>query len=88
MTLDYKSPKFVFSLCMMNFVLFVIISVYLGGNALSGDIVDGRYYVSSHGDLTEVSKYQFIFSKIHTISVFITHPLGIFWGFRDSFFKK
>ncbi len=86
--LDLKSPKDFFILCMMNFFVFVAISAYLGGDALSGEVVDGRYYLGSHGDLTEVNKYQYIYSMVHVISVFITHPIAIFWGFRDSFTKK
>ena len=74
--------------CMMNFAVFFIIAVYLGGDALSGEVAGGHYYLGNHCVLTEVNKYQYIYSMVHVISVFITHPIAIFWGVRDSFTKK
>ncbi|HKM68340.1 MAG TPA: hypothetical protein VJX70_14310 [Candidatus Acidoferrum sp.] len=61
----------------VNFAVFWVAAVYLGGDALSGHAFDGRYYLSSHGHLTEVSRAVFTYSKWHTYSVFLTHPLAI-----------
>ena len=33
------------------FAIFIIFSLIVGGDAVSGKIEDGRYYVSSHGKL-------------------------------------
>ncbi len=53
------------------------VSMYLGGDALSGKIEDGHYFVRSHGHYTEVSHNVFIYSKIHTI-IFISWHLLLF----------
>jgi hypothetical protein len=52
----------------------------IGGDAISGKVDGGRYYVSSRGKLTEVSSSVWHYSRAHTISVWITHPLGIVGG--------
>ena len=38
-----------------SFVLFVVFSLIIGGDALNGFSTEGRYFVSSHGKNTEVS---------------------------------
>ena len=40
-----------FALCLANFALFFILAVYLGGDAVNGKIVDGHYFLMSHGQL-------------------------------------
>lgn len=66
-----------FTLAIVNFILFFIISLIIGGTAISGFVSDGHYYVKDHGKITETSSFVWYFSKIHSISVFITHPVGI-----------
>ena len=61
----------------LNFFAFLAISGRLGGDALNGYERDGRYYVSSHGHATEVSAAQWRLSRVHAISVFVTHPLAL-----------
>lgn len=80
--LSKQSIKTTIKFCGWNFVLFFIIAVCLGGDALSGGVIDGKYYLSNHGQLTEVSKWIFIYSKIHTLSLLVTHPLAIFLGIK------
>ena len=63
----------------LNFASFMIATLILGGDAVNGKS-DGRsYYLGSHGRYTEVSQSTFEYSKFHTHSVWITHPL-IFLG--------
>jgi hypothetical protein len=65
---------------LLNGIIFWHVAVYLGGNAISGKIEHGRYYLSSHGKLTEVSPAIWQYSYAHTISTWITHPLaGVGW---------
>ena len=66
-----------FVLALVNFFAFVVVALALGGDALNGKAVDGVYYLSNHGKLTEVSRGVWNYSYWHTISIFITHPLGI-----------
>ena len=65
---------------MFNFIVFVAVAVYLGGDALNGKAVDGHYYLASHGSFTEVGENVFTYSKWHALSVFITHPLAMLSG--------
>ena len=59
---------------LLNFLLFTITYVIIGGEAVFGSvrIVDGvcRYYL--HQDNMEVPRWRFIYSGIHSISVWIT----------------
>src|SRR6187551_801673 len=71
-----------FWLAIVNFVLFVAIAVWLGGDAINGTTRDGRYYLMQHGIYSEVSRPVFIYSIIHTLSLFLTHPAGMFVAFR------
>src|SRR5439155_26242840 len=67
----------VFFAGLANFTAFWIAAVILGGDAEGGRIQDGRYYLSIHGRLTEVSRGTYFYSRAHTHSVWITHPLAI-----------
>ncbi|MGC1376818.1 MAG: hypothetical protein WA821_11365, partial [Anaerolineales bacterium] len=65
----HKVCEILFWVAFINFFLFVIISVFLGGDALNGKVVDGHYYLASHGQLTEVSYLVFMYSKAHALSL-------------------
>lgn len=65
-----------------NFVAFVVLWFVLGGNALNGGIEDGRYFLGSKGSRAEVSSFVFHYSVLHTLSLFVTQPIGVFLGFR------
>jgi hypothetical protein len=69
-----------FFVAWVNFTVFWIVALILGGDAINGKVEDGRYYLGSHGRYTQVSADVYVYSRIHTISIFITHPLGIFGG--------
>jgi hypothetical protein len=70
----------VFFIAIINFALFLAIAQKIGGDAINGKVQNGRYYVSEHGKLTEVSHGVWIYSQAHAISVFITHPIGLLGG--------
>lgn len=69
-----------FAIAAVNFTAFFILSLSWGGDAISGKVEDGSYYLSLKGKLTEVSERPWRMSRIHTISIWITHPLAIFVG--------
>jgi hypothetical protein len=71
---------FLIYLAIINFVLFSLMSLYLGGDALNGKAEAGHYYLASHGRLTEVSYQVFTYSKLHAYTLFVTHPIGIIAG--------
>jgi hypothetical protein len=62
---------------LINFAIFLIIASFIGGDALSGKVQDGHYYVAYHGQFTEVSYTIFIYSKLHALSLLITHTFTI-----------
>jgi hypothetical protein len=72
---------FVAALGILNFAAFAIAATCLGGDAVNGRSENGRYFFSSHGKDTEVSRAVFNYSRIHVYSVWITHPLAIAAGF-------
>lgn len=69
----------------LNFVLFLAGTFYLGGNAVKGKIEAGRYYVWGyhHGveGYAEVSHAAFNYSKWHADSVIVTWPFMILAAF-------
>jgi hypothetical protein len=67
-----------------NFVAFLVGALYLGGDAANGKAVDGHYFLSNHGYLTEVSHTLFAYSEWHVRSLLITHPLAMLCGWLLS----
>jgi hypothetical protein len=56
------------SAAVINFLAFVLGSLYLGGDALNGSARAGRYFVCAHGACTEVSKAIWNYSYWHALS--------------------
>lgn len=77
----HKACRVVFTIAIINFLLFVFIAILIGGDAVNGHAENGRYYLANHGELTEVNYLVFMYSKIHVYSVFVTHPLAMIAGF-------
>ena len=66
-----------FYFALVNFGAFVLGSLILGGDALNAPHPDGHFFLSDHGRLTEVSEGVWRYSRVHALSLFVTHPLGI-----------
>jgi len=67
-------------LALINFVAFLLVSLYLGGDALSGYIRDGHSFVCSHESCTEVSRAVWSYSYWHAL----TALGGIFLYFVEA----
>jgi hypothetical protein len=67
----------VFVVCMLNFAAFLLVAMSIGGDAVNGRQSAGHYFVASHGKLTEVSRAVWMYSRAHSYSLFVTHPIGI-----------
>ena len=65
----------IFAVAWLNFTVYWIVGVCLGGSADNGRIQDGKYFLGSHGTYTEVSEAVFTYSRIHGESTLITHAL-------------
>jgi hypothetical protein len=61
----------------VNLFLFFVGTGYLGGSAVAirGGEIGGHYYVGEHEHQFEVTRGEFIYSRIHSISVMFTTPL-------------
>src|SRR5690242_11639391 len=53
---------------MTNFVIFWVVAVYMGGDALNGFIKEGHYFIYAHGACREVAKSFWTYSYWHAIS--------------------
>lgn len=78
----------IFFLGILNFLIFLAGTSYLGGDAFNGKQMDGKYFVGSHGKLTEVSQSVFMYSRLHVLSLFITHPAAVLAGLASFILKK
>jgi hypothetical protein len=58
-----------------NFVVFVVVTLVIGGDAFQGYSTAGHYFLNQKGHFTEVSKAIFIYSWWHTVSVLVTMPM-------------
>lgn len=75
------------AICILNFILFAVITGYLGGDALNGYHTNQQYYVCYRGSCTPVAKQLWNISYIQAKSIFITHPLAAIFlmiGFSNS----
>jgi hypothetical protein len=82
-----KITNAIFFLAIVNWVVFVVIALSIGGDALNGKIEAGHYYLREHGRYTEVSAAVFQYSRIHALSLFVTHPLAMvaaIWRYRTQ----
>jgi len=59
------------ALAAINFIVFVAITFYLGGDALNGHVQTGHYFLGLHsnGPFTEVSRTVFVYCVWHGLSV-------------------
>ena len=79
-----RTWKCVAGLCLLNFGVFWSVALYLGGDAVNGQMGGGRYFLANHGRLTEVSAGVFGYSRLHVMSLFVTHPLAFFAAWRAT----
>ncbi|MGO4715073.1 hypothetical protein [Bradyrhizobium sp. 2TAF24] len=77
----YRVLRTISFMGILNFLVFVVIAIAIGGDAVNGRIVDGHFYVANHGRLTEVSQAVYTYSLWHVRSIFVTHPLAILTGY-------
>jgi hypothetical protein len=77
----HRACEIIFQIAIVNFLLFFVIALIIGGDAVAGKIENGQYYLSNHGQLTEVNFLVFWYSKIHVYSVLVTHPLAMLASF-------
>ena len=68
----------IIALAAIHFVVFVVTIVVLGGDALTGRVEDGHYFLGNHGLMVETSRAAWHLSAIIGRSlVYGTFPLGV-----------
>jgi hypothetical protein len=60
------------TITVINVLLFVLISLIIGGTAVNGKVVENHYYVGDHGEYREVSPLVYKFGLIHSYSLIIS----------------
>jgi hypothetical protein len=73
----------------VNFIAFLAMIFYLGGDALNGYVRDGHYFLGLHsnGPFTEVSPAVFSYSRWHALSVIMSFGFILvaeFWRRRRA----
>lgn len=68
--------KIVFYGTLINFIVFAIIALILGGTASNSKIESGHYYLGDHGKFQEVPYVIFLYSQLHGLSLLISFPLS------------
>ncbi|HUJ48257.1 MAG TPA: hypothetical protein VLV55_14070 [Rhizomicrobium sp.] len=59
--------KTIVTLGALNLIVFLVEAVRIGGIALRGGFIGGRYYVAMFGQMTEVSRDVFLYSLMHSL---------------------
>ena len=62
---------------LVNFGLYVLVAIFIGGDAINGHEDGGRYFLANHGQLTEVSHAVFLYSRVHTYVLWVTILLAM-----------
>ena len=66
---------------MANVASLFLVGLLIGGSAVLGKVVAGRYFVGDHGHYTEVPQWVWIYSWAHAVSQVGTVPFIFIWGF-------
>jgi hypothetical protein len=86
--------SWIVGLGMLNFVIYVAIAFYLGGDAVNGKREDGHYYlfgtrtVGGQKVYTEVSESVYNFSRVYTFALMGSWPFVMGAAFVRNRIKK
>ncbi len=56
----------------INLISFILISIYLGGDAVNGKIIAEHYFLGNGQHYTEVDKSMYIYSQYHAVFILLT----------------
>ena len=60
-----------------NFIVFVIVAAYLGGDAFNGKQIGEHFYLGWKGAYTEVSRNVFGYSQVHVFILIMNYACAI-----------
>jgi hypothetical protein len=70
-----------------NFFLFMITSIVIGGDALSGFVKDGEYFVSDHGEYAQVDIFTWYLSRTLGLGALVFIPLALTLKFSHYLYR-
>lgn len=70
-----------------NFLLFMIMRIVIGGDALSGFAKDGEYFVSDDGKYTQVDIFTWYLSRTLGLGALVFIPLTITLKFSHYLYR-
>ena len=65
------------TIALINYVLFAILWIVIGGSAIHGLAVGGHYFIAEGGRFVQVSRVIFDLSLWQGYGFFITFPIGL-----------
>ena len=83
-----KAGRVAFIFGIINFAVYVLVAAKIGGDAVNGHSASGHYFLGEHGKLTETSYSVFLYSKLHTYTLFVSHPLAMLGIWINHRWKK
>jgi hypothetical protein len=75
-----RLTRVVSQLWIANFVVYVAVASWLGGDAVNGRAEAGHYFLAWHGHLTAVSRRMFEFSRWYTYILFVHFAVAFLLG--------
>jgi hypothetical protein len=83
-----KILYFLFVFGVANFMIFIMVASFLGGDASNGHYAAGHFFLANHNRLTEVSEGVYTYSLWHSRSLYFTHPLALISVLLLNFSQK
>jgi hypothetical protein len=71
-----RALKAVGVLVWLNFMVFVGVAIWLGGDAINGYRLSGHYYLGMHGRYRGVSHAVYVYSYVHATVSMVS--MGVF----------
>lgn len=73
---------------LLDFLVYAVFTVALGGNAGDGYTSAGHYFVSNHGVLREVGQVAWVLSRGQGYSLYVLLPVAVVAFALDSFRRR
>ncbi len=67
--------KKIIKITLINFTIYTVIAIIIGGDAVNGYARDGHYFLRLGGYINEVGYPLFLYSKIHTYILITNYAL-------------
>ena len=83
-----KTIDTVFQMACLNFGVFILIAILIGGVAESGSVTNGHYYVINHSKFTEVDKWTWWYSYVHSSLSEVFSIGALIFKVFDRFWSK